>query len=608
MFKTLTLCPEKAYILAHFPQNYRLYEHVKTAKKGDGEPKSKTHAGGGNERQDAYLYGHPLGRKKRFRSPGDFYPHLLWLATDTEGDSDNCGCKICCPEELDASMKEKEKEQQAAAQPAIAQRPATTQPKASTTPTPASAIPSRASVPVSQPSPSPLAPAQPAARTPSKPIDYDIDSRYNLFLFRQGEMVWYDRRGAWGLGIILERSKAGPQSHYRIQPLSYPGHKTETMDITSDSDIRPWLAWTVPPFTHLVLNQSTVTPNYNTFNWEAMLAGDYGKGTVEIDASIMAARLIDASYTPFGLESRAELPHAIESRWSGTYLGAEKVWLDEPVRLVIPAGQAALRVLVVRAIVERTQKGVQGWTSSISFTGDVYVMLPIQNITMNQAPDGIVSGSDTIGVPSRMIEDIRRRNTHTIPARGLAHYWNLLQKAATYELKDIRGRWYESTLFLPIMLPGQAMEYEKKARQGDVQEVLSMMNGRGDCNTREGTRTIQDSRVQRREEALGKAVPAGTVIVEGMRQQQQQAPSQQHQQQLAPPRVNSTVQGHSASPAATTPQPQPQQQQQHQQPQQQQREQSLPIPSNPAAGFEEFMDLDGLSNADIMGNFDQSFV
>lgn len=56
------------------------------------------HAAGAFERQDAYLYGHPHGRKKRFRSPADFFPHVLWLATDKEGDPRNCSCKICSPD------------------------------------------------------------------------------------------------------------------------------------------------------------------------------------------------------------------------------------------------------------------------------------------------------------------------------------------------------------------------------------------------------------------------------------------------------------------------------------------------------------------------------
>jgi hypothetical protein len=90
----------KNYILGEFPEGYALWEHCKYHKDGTAfEKKQKNkHAAGGHERQDAYLYGHPHGRKKRYRSPADFFPHLLWLACDTEGDSLNCSCKICSPD------------------------------------------------------------------------------------------------------------------------------------------------------------------------------------------------------------------------------------------------------------------------------------------------------------------------------------------------------------------------------------------------------------------------------------------------------------------------------------------------------------------------------
>ncbi|THW04149.1 hypothetical protein D6C89_06673 [Aureobasidium pullulans] len=608
--RDIGLDQEKGYILAHFPENYRLFEHVKTAKKGEGEPKTKTHAGGGNERQDAYLYGHPLGRKKRFRSPGDFYPHLLWLATDTEGDSDNCTCKICCPEELDASVKERDPN----TQPALARRPSTqtSQSRPSNTPTPAPStsapvtLPARLAASAQQPA-SPAPAAQSAARTPAKPMDYDIDRQYGIFLFRQGEMVWFDRMGAWGLGVITERWKVGNNSNYRVQPLSYPDHYTQSVVITKDVDLRPWLAWTVPPYTHERLNTISHALHYNTFDFESMAQGKFGQGTTEIDASIMAAKAIDAAYTPFGPESRQDLPSYTEIRWSGMYLGAEKIWLNEPVRLVAPPGQAATRVLVVRAIVERSHKATPQTPqpySSVSIIGDVFVMLPHEPTTMSQAPNGIVAGSDTANVPSRMLEDIRRRNIFTIQARGSAHVWRLTERNKVVDMKDIRGRWYESTLFLPILLPGQAAEYDQKAREGVIKEVLGMMNGHGDCNTKDGTRLIPDTRAPKREQAFGKAVPQRTVIVEGVKQpQQQQMPPQQQQPSRMVTNngaVGSGYQSHgghqshasvaAASNTASASAP-PQQ-----------------MSENPSTGFEEFMDLDGLGGGDIMGGFDQSYV
>jgi hypothetical protein len=87
-------------ILWEFPENYKLYEHIKT--KADGQAKTvKNHSGGGHDRQDAYLYGYPKGPRKRYRSPADFFPHLLWLCTDDNSDYQNCTCKMCSPVQLE---------------------------------------------------------------------------------------------------------------------------------------------------------------------------------------------------------------------------------------------------------------------------------------------------------------------------------------------------------------------------------------------------------------------------------------------------------------------------------------------------------------------------
>jgi hypothetical protein len=42
----------------YLPEGYRIYEHIKT-RPTSAEKNSKAHAGGGHDRQDAYLYGHP---------------------------------------------------------------------------------------------------------------------------------------------------------------------------------------------------------------------------------------------------------------------------------------------------------------------------------------------------------------------------------------------------------------------------------------------------------------------------------------------------------------------------------------------------------------------
>jgi hypothetical protein len=87
-------------MLSELPENYRLFEHIKT-RPANAEKSSKAHAGGGHDRQDAYLYGHPGGRRQRFRSPGEFVKHLGWLRGD-DWDPDNCTCKLCAHDDLQA--------------------------------------------------------------------------------------------------------------------------------------------------------------------------------------------------------------------------------------------------------------------------------------------------------------------------------------------------------------------------------------------------------------------------------------------------------------------------------------------------------------------------
>jgi hypothetical protein len=128
---------DRNYILKELPEGYVLWEHVKYKinKTADERKNEKgKHAGGGLDRQDAYLYGHPQGRKKRYRSPADFFPHALWLATDKEGDPRNCSCKICSPdgdeEPIEVATRHEaatimKRDSKPAAQPVPARAPAT---------------------------------------------------------------------------------------------------------------------------------------------------------------------------------------------------------------------------------------------------------------------------------------------------------------------------------------------------------------------------------------------------------------------------------------------------------------------------------------------------
>lgn len=639
----MTSSSDKGYILVAFPEYYRLFEHVKTLKKAEGDgktiTKTKTHAGGGNDRQDAYLYGHPMGRKKRYRSPADYFPHLLWLVTDETGDPDNCSCKTCCPEEFDekptvAAAREFRPDFVQPAQTTKQEVKPITAPVAGAPirvpgPSPAPALaPARTSTPSLKESPveamrrvvdqnrrtvsSPLVSGTPlAAATPivnslrqtdgglpqPRNMDQALDLGYGVFTFRQGEMVWFNRGSAWGLGIITRRWKTPKPptpneqdlneetANYSVQPLSWPGQHPGPLTISKDNDLRPWLAWSVPGFTCQRLNGLDIT--YDTADWRAIQRGDFGQGEIGVDGSILAAKAIDATYSTFSLIGRSEPQSGVtELRWSGIYVGAEKIWVGDSVRL---RSEPVSDVLVVREILERSQTSAfngQSWTS-LQLIGDVY---SLQQVRYNNARTPILPGSAIPSLPSRMLEDLRRRNPYTINGRGVASLWKQTRTSAPFELKEVRGRWYEASIILPVLQGRQ--DYDNKAGQGIIQEAGLMMNGRNDCNA---DHPIGDVRKPERKDALGKAVPDHVKIVDGIESSiAQYTPQQQGRQQAS---VDPNL---GMEPAANGQAAQPQHTHHHHQQQQQGGV------SESGTGFEEFMDLDGLGG-DPMPGLDQHY-
>ncbi|KAJ9644615.1 hypothetical protein H2199_003578 [Coniosporium tulheliwenetii] len=517
------------------PENYRLYEHIKSkANASDGKTTkaTKNHAGGGHDRQDAYLYGHPLGRKKRYRSPAEFFPHLLWLVTDKAGDPDNCTCAICSPEQLEEEKPAKDskaaiKKEEIHARPAgrispIVEIPARPSSIDRNPPAPIARRPSATPANVSAftpPTPTPL----PQPRS----LDQQIDAQYNKFIFRPGELIWFNRGVAWGLGIILRRyylsTSPNPRLHHpaTLAPLSHP----PTATITQEAELRPWLAWSAPQYTNKYLAERPTT--YDMLDWQAYLDGRIGPGDVEVDGSIMAAKAIDASFTLFDLvKTSAPAPGVEERRWNGLFLGGEKAWIGEPVRLRMGSGSD---VLVIIEIIEKVASqfaagssaggaGAAGGgaggakTSTISLIGDIYTFCSVPLSA---------SVPDDRHLPLRMREDLHFRNQVTALAQSKG-YWKLVKSMARLDIADLKGRWYESSLLLPILHP----DYHERVRRGDIGDAGVWMNARGDGLPQGSPGT----RKPERRDAFGRAVPVGTRIVEGIEPPVQPPPVQQQQQ------------------------------------------------------------------------------
>ncbi|KAK8236018.1 hypothetical protein HDK90DRAFT_413966 [Phyllosticta capitalensis] len=585
----------KAAVLVHLPENFRLFEHIKS-RAHDGDPSakraSKNHAGGGHDRQDAYLYGHPMGRKKRYRSPADFFPHLLWLATDKDGNSDNCSCKICCPEEFqeerEAAVRSTVKRENATPTPAP-QSQAGTPAQSPANPRPGHKHPVVV-IPVSRPSsssaprnvpgqgqqpPQPQSTAPPPVQNPPQSLlqqrltrlpvlpfpDFEMDMRWNSLLFRPGEVVWHSRGDAWGLGVVIRRyliASPGhaPQRNYIIQPLSNPLEELPPVHHSEERLLRPWLAWSPPPLTNEIL-QNRPDTSFHAVDWAAVLAGQFGQGNAEVDGSILAAKAIDVSVTLLHLLSTTRANSQIEERhWGAMFLGAEKIWVGEPVRvkLDVPVQHP---ILVITEIIEHIDLRRR---SNIVVRGDLYSM-----VTGNVQPNSQMPSFDHL--PHRMAQDLVARNQCSLPFNRLSTV-NPVKPQLIMPLDAIRGRWYESNVLLPMIQP--EAEFVDARRRGTIDDTDPWLNGRGDSS---GQQRVVSMRAPERRDALGSAVPPKTRIHDGL-------------EPMSPDEV-----------AAVTAAPQQMQAQQAQQQQQQQQQQ---IPGATPAGF----DAAGFGGMDVdVGEF-----
>lgn len=515
---------DQKWMLVDFPENYRLYRRIK---KGDPviDELSKS-----NKLPEAWLYGYPLGRKRRYKSAVEFFPHLLWLAEGKSDDHTDCACKYCAPEWIQevkplpgrdgfgpakvVSAVKKEiapPKQQMAMHPqvVIKQRPASQEIKASK-PTPKVAPPSAPRVaPTAANPPTPRMPAPPVmAPTPlpsAKSFDQDQDAQMGRYIYRPGELTWFNRGSAWGLAVITKRGLVKDQrglnkSWYEVQPLSHPYHHPPAKKMESEAELRPWLAWSAPGPTHQSLASANL--NFNTVDWKAVMERRYGVGDVEVDGSIYAAKMIDESFSLVEPLSNNTTTTG-ERTYNGLYLGGEKVWVGEPVRLRVGAG-GGQDIAIVHQIIEKLKPNSTNIQSAtVHVIGDVYRYTTIPYVQGQEPPENPQ-------LPVRLRQDLLNRNRLTIASKRTISYWKLVQAIARLGISDIKGRWYESMILLPI-LHGQP-NFDQDVNRGEISDVGSWINGRGDAT---GAAGKAGTRYKDRLDAIGRAVPAGTTISRG---------------------------------------------------------------------------------------------
>lgn len=543
------------WFLVFFPENYRLYRHVTAAEKAKS---SKKTAGKGEQDDgsgEAYLYGYPLGRKKRYRTAKEFFPHLMWLAEDKSEEYGDCTCKHCAPDWVQkveplpgregfvpagvsagANLKREPLKKESSTTmkketTAIKKDPTQIKREISAAPRqqPKVVAPVR---PVSQdrttkpptkpPAPAEARPAAPPGPTPTplpvaRSAEQAEDALPNRYLYRPGEVTWFNRGAAWGLSVILSRSlfthpiTGKPnQPHYTVQPLSHPFHHPPAKELDTEDDLRPWLAWSAPGATHSTLTSPPGNYVYGNIPWKEVVEGRFGQGDAEVDGSIFAAKMIDDSFTLLEpLRNDAAFMTTGERSYNAMFLGGEKIWAGEAVRLRAGGGQD---VMVVSSVVEKLKPGsTDAMKATVWVVGDVlrWVVVPA-----TQEAAGMVPGQGHL--PVRMREDLEFRNRITRAKKQVLGYWKLLSPGQRMNISEVKGRWYESGVLLPV-LRGKEV-YAAEVARGEISDVGNWINGREDANLaggRVGTRKAD------RVEAFGKAVPEGTrigVVPEGFGQ------------------------------------------------------------------------------------------
>ncbi|KAF1830999.1 hypothetical protein BDW02DRAFT_557787 [Decorospora gaudefroyi] len=532
-------------ILWELPENYKLFEHIKT--KADGQLKTvKNHSGGGHDRQDAYLYGYPKGPKKRFRSPVEFFPHLLWLCTDDSSDYANCTCKMCSPagdvekpqvkaefklEQPSAMKRESSSSGPVAANNIVGRNPTVYIPFQQPASGPPAPSPStKPATPIPRPQPTPNAQqTRPPSVLQSSPLpqprslEQQADLTYDRFLCRTGEVVWFLRPSmtAWGLGLVVRRwtAKEYPnQRSYLIQPLSHPFESPPQELVHSNDHVKPWLAWSPPPPTFLFLQQNPQYGYENT-DWQGLISGQYGDdGTASVDASILAAKAIESTYTLFERLKTSRDDKGNELRhFNGLYLGTEKLWRGDIVRLHMHIGTGR-DLMVVTDIVEQVfaNPPQDQPRTKVIISGDIYTYATLDTPNPNSLP---TLPQQNNNIPTRMVKDMAWRNRTLIPMTGQLGWWQLLHPNFRLDVADIQGRWYE----MSILFAKDFTEDVKTKKDGNI----IPMNSR--CGAPSPTKYPGIPHPDRIS-AFGSSIPNGTRLIDTLE------PPSQEQMGQPPPR------------------------------------------------------------------------
>ncbi|KAK1755929.1 transcription-silencing protein Clr2-domain-containing protein [Echria macrotheca] len=432
--------------------------------------------------RDYFLYGHPIGPEYKYRTPGEFVPHLLWLASAST-DYAQCSCEPCI------RMVDAAKQRQ---QPiAVVDE---TNPAASTMPTP------------------PTTPAQ--APPPPPPGTTDVAN-----VFRIGEMVWFRHTNAWRLGLVLGAELREPNGdakndgsyNFTLAPL---GHCKLAMApvVKVAAEMRPFLTFSVPPV-NIEMMKSQM---FDAIDWDATLAKMLGREPDEkkktlvpqvlgLEASKMAARHLNDCCSFFNKlgESTTSGGSSRVRSYTGVYLGAEMIRVRDAIRVSPPETMAkdinAVMLASEIQLITTTSQEATAAAPRVQFRGDIYRIvrerLPLSEATF--------ASPASLG-PVFELEAAWRNGVEKDKTMGWG--WMVIARDAVRTDAEVNSRFYVTQKVLDIIDPVRLRE---GAARGNIEEAQTYLNSRVASGLGLHTNFLQPGRGV----AVGKAINPKTPFV-----------------------------------------------------------------------------------------------
>lgn len=523
---------EKVYILANLPDGYELRE-IKPKSASD-----KSVVG------NVYLFGHPSGT--RYRTAGEFVPHVLWLISSSV-DRNDCFCTPC----MDLVRKEGRQVStsatpvlqppvQGAGRGAVQGLPSL---RAGNGPAPQQAGQAQQ---VQQPQQQVQQPQQVQQQQSHQPqqaqqqfqgqvaasnsSDMGVSSLSNIF--RVAELVWFKDR-AWRLGIVLSISSKtanSPQTPndsqhiFTLAPLGHAGLRKPNA-AKEAAEMRPFLTFSVPD------SPKHQGKSFTDIDWiaEAEKARhDPNPAKVQqdlevlgLEASKVAARTINNCFSFFNKQQdRAQSGSGFSMEfYGGVFLGAEMIVLGDPVRVTPPPKLAGadgddkpttvMRVDDIVLLIPHARNHAV----DLQFRGTVFhlVRQPEHEIDPRAAGEG--SGA-------AFREEVDFRNSLLDAGERHLHgwwTWKPIEKPAFRNDDHIHGRFYVSHKLMQILIPDQL---EEAVRNRVLPQESTLLNTR----QQNGGGLPYAGRLLDRRSCLGLSVTVGALnLPAGVREEFQAA-------------------------------------------------------------------------------------